>query len=349
MADAAEGTKTGGEELQAGGDQQTIAAQDAALDADFGDFEEESPESKDESSDNTSDSEMKESDKKTDEEKAAEEAEQKEAHEKLSPEEKAIADKESADKVEADLKATYDKLSPEEKKAADDQKAEKEAREVETKRVTDSHSEALSKSEKRRADTERWAQGLNQAQLDLARENHILRKKALDPDYDPETDESLKDVGPSEEEKDLRSQQKGRAGASLKASYDKRGKEETDKGLAEYRELFAGDRVTQEQVRASDMPVEEAIGLVKLSKFFGKWGNDPDAIEATMRTELTKELTPKIREEESKRIMAGLKKTSVLPKGLSGVKGAATREKVKKGEEVETKGRDMDDDFEGLG
>jgi hypothetical protein len=147
----------------------------------------------------------------------------------------------------------------------------------------------------------------------------------------------------------LRSEQKGRAGASLKAAYGKYGKEVTDAGLAEYRELFAQDQAVQEQVRAADMPVEEALGLVKLSKFFGKWGQDPDAIEAKIREDLTKELTPKIRETESKRIMADLKKTSAIPKGLSGVKGVTPAKGKKAGEEGDNKSRSMDDDFGGLG
>jgi hypothetical protein len=329
---------------------EVIAQSDLDLDKDFGEqSSEEPPESDDKPSGDASGSEDKGSEgEKTDEEKAAAEAEEKEAYEKLSPEEKEAADKVVADKVEVDLKAAYDKLSPEEKKAADDEKAEEEALEVEKKRVVDDHAEVLSKSEKRRADTERWAQGLNQAQLDLQRENHILRKKAADPDYDPEKDESLKEVGPTEEQKAAYSEQKGRSAASLKAAYGKYGKEATDSGLAEYRELFQDDRAVQQQVMSSDMPVEEALGLVKLSKFFGKWGQDPDAIESKMRDEVTKELTPKIREVESKRIMSDLKKTSTIPKGLAGVKGATLRDK-QKGSGGDEGDEGIEKDFNSLG
>ena len=258
---------------------------------------------------------------KTEEERVTAEAADKEAYEKMSAEEKVVADKAVTDKTEADLKAAYEKLSPEERKVADSEKATREAAEAETTRVSTEHADALAKSEKRRSDTERWAQQLNQTQLDLQREVHILKRQAADPDYDPENDESLREVGPTEEQKAAASERKGRAGASLEAAYGKYGKDVTEKGLTEYKELFAGDTATQQQVMAAKMPVEEALGLVKLSHFFSKWGQDPDAIEQRMRDEVTKELTPKIRDEESKRIMADLKKTTKLPKGLSDLKG----------------------------
>jgi len=347
MAEA-NGEKTAEQQVEVSAEQQS----DIDLDDVFGDQLDitESPDPEKESSGDASGSEEKESggEEKTDEEKAAAEVEEKEAYEKLSPEEKEVADKVVADKVAADLKDAYDKLTPEEKKSADDKKAEKETLEAERKTLNASHEEALSKSEKRRADTERWAQGLNQEQLELKREILILQRKAADPDYDPATDESLKEVGPTEEQKAAYSEQKGRAGASLKAAYGKYGKEVTDQGLKEYKELFSEDTAVQQQVMSSDMPVEEALGLVKLSKFFGRWGQDPDAIESKMREEMTKELTPKIRETESKRIMADLKKTSVLPKGLSGVKGTTSRvkETVTEGD---SKGRPIEDDFNSLG
>lgn len=320
-----------------------------ALDADFGEasFETESPDpEKDTSSEDTSGVKKDEgSEGKTDDEKAAEVQAAKETYDSSTPEEKAAIDKTVADKAEAEVKAAYEKLSPEEKKSADDTKAEKEVREVETKRIADDHSVVLSRSEKRRVDTERWAQGLNQEQLELKREILILQRKAADPDYDPEKDDSLKDVGPTEEEKAIRSEQKGRAGASLKASYATRGKEVTEALLAEYKEMFLEDRVVQQQVMASDVPVEEAIGLVKLSKFFTKYGQDPDAIITNVRKELTDELTPKIRVEENKKILADLKKTSSLPKTLSGVKGATDRQKTKGSSEGDGKSRSMEDDF----
>ena len=317
------------------------------LERDFGEVEDSPDPGKDTSSidDDTSVVKDKGSDTKTDDEKAAEAVEAQKTYDSSTPEEKAAIDKTAADKAEAEVKAAYERLSPEEKEATDKKKADIEAHETETKRVADDHATAITRSEKRRVDTERWAQGLNQERLDMKREILILQRKAADPDYDPEKDDSLKDVGPTEEEKDLMSQQKGRASASLKASYTTRGKEVTDAILNEYKEMFSEDKAVQQQVRASEMPVEEAIGLVKLSKFFTKYGQDPDTVIVNVRKELTAELTPKIREEESKRIMADLKKTSNLPKNLSGVKGASTRETNKDKGSEDGKVRSMEDDF----
>ena len=344
MADGAETTIEG--ESQESATAEAGNAED--LDRDFASFgSEDSPDpEKDMSSDETVTSDLKDkgSDEKTDDEKAAEEATAKETYESSTPEEKAAIDKTEADKAEAEVKEAYERLSPEEKKSADDTKAEKETRETETKKLADDHQLALRSSEKRRADTERWAQGLNQDRLEMKREILILQRKAADPDYDPEKDESLQEVGPTEEQKALRSEQKGRAAASLRASYGTRGQEVTTALLNEYKTLFSEDRVVQEQVRASEMPVEEAIGLVSLSKFFTKWGQDPVAIEASMHEAITKELTPKIRAEENKKILADLKKTSTLPKTLSGVKGATVRDK-EKGKSEDSKPRSMEDDF----
>jgi len=191
--------------------------------------------------------------------------------------------------------------------------------------------DTVDKSEKRRQDTTQWAQKLSQEVATLKRDNIILQKKADDPDYDPEKDTSL-DSGPTDEERETVAAQRGRADASLVAAYGKNdeNKEAVDRDLKEYRDTFAQDAVVQQQVIRSAMPVQEALSIVRLSKFFGEYGRDPEAILATMTERLTKELTPKIREEETKSILAGLKKTNVIPKGLSGIKGSSLTEKEEK-------------------
>ncbi len=259
-----------------------------------------------------------------------------EKSDELKAAEKVIADK----KVTDDLKVAYDKLSPEEKVIADTATA----KDTEVQTTLAGLKETVGKSDKRNQDTTRWAQGLSRDVADLKRENLILKKQAKDPEYDPAKDTTL-DTGPSEEEKAEVAAQSGRADASLTAAYDKFGKEAVDRDLQEYRDVFAQDDAVQQQVIRSLMPVQEAISIVRLSKFFKEYGNDPEAILATVNERLTKELTPKIREEESKRIMAGLKKTSALPKGLAGVKGAAHGEKGSEGK-VPAKDRTMEEEFD---
>ena len=236
-----------------------------------------------------------------------------EKSEEVTAAEKVLADQKTAD----ELKVAYEKLTPEEKAATD----AAAARDTETRTTLADLKITVEKSDKRNQDTTRWAQGLSRDVADLKRENLILKKQAEDPEYDPAKDTSL-DTGPTEEQKEAAATQKGRADSSLIAAYgkDNENKEAVDRDLKEYRDTFASDPVVQQQVVRSAMPVQEAISIVRLSKFFGEYGRDPEAIIATVTERLTKELEPKIREEETKKILAGLKKTNVLPKGLSGIK-----------------------------
>ncbi len=271
---------------------------------------------------------------KVEEDKAAEEA--KVTYDSLSDEEKVAEDKKVADAAEATQKAEFEKLSPEEQKVVTDKFAADE-KEAATKEKTDAQARydeqtiALSKSEKRRADTERWAQERHQEALQIQRENIILQKQAKDPDYDPATDESLKEVGPTEEEKAHASEQRGRAGASMRAAFDKYGEDNVRAELAEYKVVFGEDRAVQQQVRDAEQPVEEALSVLRLNKFFVEFGSDPKVIMSNVETKLRKELTVMIRNEESKRIMADLKKTSKIPKGLSGVKTIGSGDDKEKG------------------
>ena len=261
-----------------------------------------------------------------------------EKSDELKAAEKVIADKKVAD----DLKAAYEKLSPEEKVIADTATV----KDTEIQTTLAGLKETVDKSDKRNQDTTRWAQGLSRDLAASKRENLILQKKLADPEYD-ETKDTTLDTGPSDQEKADVAAQQGRADASLIAAYGKNNenKEAVDRDLQEYRDVFAQDDAVQQQVIRSLMPIQEAISIVRLSKFFKEYGPDPETIIDTMTKRLTAELEPKIRETESKRIMAGLKKTSALPKGLSGVKGASHGEKGDEGK-VPLKERTLEDEFD---
>ena len=261
-----------------------------------------------------------------------------EKSDELKAAENVIADKKVAD----DLKIAYEKLSPEEKVIADTATA----KDAEIQTTLAGLKETVGKSDKRNQDTTKWAQGLSRDLAASKRENLILKKQAEDPEYDPSKDTTL-DTGPSDQEKADVAAQSGRADASLIAAYGKNNenKEAVDRDLQEYRDVFAQDDAVQQQVIRSLMPIQEAISIVRLSKFFKEYGPDPETIIDTMTKRLTAELEPKIRETESKRIMAGLKKTSALPKGLSGIKGAARGEKGDEGK-VPVKERTLEDEFD---
>ena len=101
--------------------------------------------------------------------------------------------------------------------------------------------------------------------------------------------------------------------------------------------MFGEDEAVQQQVRDADMPVEEALSLVRLSKFFTEYGKEPEEIVSNIEKRAIDRETPKIREEESKRILADLKKTSKLPKGLSGVKGASSSKEDNTSDDIKEK------------
>jgi hypothetical protein len=346
-AEAGKGTEGEGEGKEAGSEEttQTPAEVQGEIDLDtvFGEgVETKAPESSEEKETLASGEEVKETAKSAGEKEAgSKEGEVKEGSEEKSDELKAaeqvLADKKTAD----DLKEAYGKLSPEEKATAD----AATAKDTEIQTTLAGLKETVGKNDKRNQDTTRWAQGLSRDLAASRRENLILQKKIEDPDYDPAKDTTL-DTGPSDEEKAEVAKQQGRADASLIAAYgpNNENKADVDRDLQEYRDTFAQDGMVQQQVIRSEMPIQEAISIVRLSKFFGEYGRDPKAIVATMTERLTKELTPKIREEETKSIMAGLKKTAVLPKGLSGVKGASTTEKEEKG--TPAKERTLEDEFD---
>ena len=166
-------------------------------------------------------------------------------------------------------------------------------------------------------DTRDYATRVNRENLENKRQLEIINKK-LDGTYDPEKDETK---APPQEEILATGQIVGRVGASLDAAYQIYGKENVDKEVDEFNQLFEENRSLQERVKGSNMPVVEVLKVMKEYRFVQKNGNDPDKWEENIRKALIEELTPKIREEESQKLMARLDKKDKEVGGLGGARG----------------------------
>ena len=166
-------------------------------------------------------------------------------------------------------------------------------------------------------DTRDYATRVNRDNLDTKRQLEIVNKK-LDGTYDPAKD----DVKPPAPEEILRTgEMAGAAKASLNAAIQMYGKETVEKELNEFHELFADNEIIQQRVINSDMPTVEAIKVMKEYRFVKQHGDDPDKIVDNIRKALIEELTPKIREEESQKLMARLDKKDKEVGGIGGARG----------------------------
>src|SRR3990167_6154567 len=166
-------------------------------------------------------------------------------------------------------------------------------------------------------DTRDYATRVNRDNLDTKKQLEIVNKK-LDGTYDPEKD----DVKPPLPEEILRTgEMAGAAKASLNAAIQMYGKEAVEKELNEFHELFKDNDIIQRRVINSDMPTVEAIKVMKEYRFVKQHGDDPDKIVDNIRKALIEELTPKIREEESQKLMARLEKKDKEVGGIGGARG----------------------------
>ena len=209
--------------------------------------------------------------------------------------------------------AKEDAKTKEEAKAAVEEKAkEKELSQAKSNWDTDENP-----YRKRWKDAGDYANRVNRENLDIKKQLEIVNKK-LDGTYDPEKDEPK---APPQEEILATGQTLGRVGASLDAAYQIYGKENVDKEVDEFNQLFEENPIVQQRVKGSNMPVVEVLKVMKEYRFVQKNGNDPDKWEENIRKALIEELTPKIREEESQKLMARLDKKDKEVGGLGGARG----------------------------
>ena len=176
-----------------------------------------------------------------------------------------------------------------------------------------------SEFDQRYRDTHRNWNQLNQQNQELQRNLNILQKK-FDGTYDPRVDEppppdpqAIRQWGAIE----------GKAQASLAAANRVHGEEKVMQTLEKYAQVFGNDRGVQERILMSNDPVQGAMDAVAGFEFFSENGPDPKTILENIRKKVTDELTPQIREAESKRIMGELASKRGEPKGIGHVLGSS--------------------------
>lgn len=174
-----------------------------------------------------------------------------------------------------------------------------------------------SEFDQRYRDTHRNWNQLNQQNQELQRQLTILGKK-FDGTYDPQVDEppppdptAIRTWGAIE----------GKAQASFAAATRIHGQDKVMQALDKYAQVFGNDYSVQQRILMSDDPVQGAMDAVAGYEFFAKYGNDPGRIVETIKAQLETELAPKIREAESKRIMAELAPKHREPGGIGKVLG----------------------------
>jgi hypothetical protein len=240
------------------------------------------------------------------------EAQAPEAVEKATPEAKQDAKVEA--KVEKDATPKPDTAAPDFKPNWDDD--------------TNPWKKKASEFDQRFRDTQRSRSQLEAQNREFQRQLTVLQAK-FDGTYDPRIHEpppvdpaTYRTLGEIE----------GKATTSYAAAVEAYGEEKVMRTLERYAELFANDTALQQRVLLSHHPVKAAMDAVEGADFFGKHGNSPSQIMDSLRKQLLEELTPKIREEEAKRLQKELRSTNSEPKGLALVQGTsgATDAKVSK-------------------
>jgi hypothetical protein len=188
----------------------------------------------------------------------------------------------------------------------------------EEKPSTDWENQAKS-YEKRYYDTQKWATQVNAQNKELARQLEIINKK-IDGTYDPETDEPKQVMDPNAIA--YQAGVEGRISASRKMAYEKYGADVDSL-------LFAPDApfkaiennpLVQQRVLSSDVPVIEAIKVVKEKAFFDKYGYEPDAIYENIR----KDVGEKVRQEVIKELAGKASLKDSQPVGIGQARTAVS-------------------------
>lgn len=178
---------------------------------------------------------------------------------------------------------------------------------------------------KRYFDTQKWANKINQENLDIKRQNESLQQqfsiinKKLDGTYNPEVD----DIRPPDPTVIAdTADTAGRIKASRSMAVSQYGEEYLQKMLfspdAPFRQIEANP-VIQMRVLSSDTPVLEALKIVKEKEFFDKWGYDPETIQKKMWESAKAEL----KEEVLKELKGKISLQEGQPTGIGSARSAA--------------------------
>ena len=182
--------------------------------------------------------------------------------------------------------------------------------------------------EKRWKDTHEWGNKEHQDKLllqsqveKLTQQTQILEKKLKGEWTDQ--DEARLNATPDPNQVATTAMQVGKSIASRNAAYEKLGKEETDKHLTRFNELFEKNQRVQQDVLNSDAPVARAIEILAEYDFTQKYGNTPTKIRESLTKEILAQHTKELRKQITEEILSGKKKKDETVEGLSGARGSS--------------------------
>ena len=182
---------------------------------------------------------------------------------------------------------------------------------------------------KRYNDTAKWANSVNQELAGIKKDISIANKK-LDGTYDAEAE--AKENVPTPNQIAQTSEIRGKVAASAAMAEDKYGKEYVQKMIfadnAPFRQ-YDNDPYVQGRVLSSNAPVMEAIRIMKEREFFGKYGHEPEAIEAKIRETFEKELTDKITKQVTADLMKRIDEKGKQVTGLNNARGSEAQKDTK--------------------
>lgn len=182
-----------------------------------------------------------------------------------------------------------------------------------------------SEFDQRFRDTQRSRSQLEEQNRQFQRQLTVLQAK-FDGTYDPRIHDE-----PPPDPQAIRTWGaiEGKAQASFAAASRIHGQEKVMKALETYAQVFGQDRSVQERILLSDDPVQAAMDAVDGYSFYQQYGTSPSQIEEAIKQKLIKELTPKIAEQEAKRIQKELTSNRSEPRGIGQVQGGSGAEDTK--------------------
>ena len=240
-------------------------------------------------------------------------------------------DTKSSSSSDKEIETKTDKVDEAKK---EDTKDTKKADAVDTKKEDDNKSSVNWDADdnpykKRYHDTAKWANSVNQELAGIKKDVSIANKK-LDGTYDAEAEAKAEVPDPNQIAQT--SEIRGKVAASAAMAEDKYGKEYVQKMIfaenAPFRQ-YDNDPYVQSRVLSSNAPVMEAIRIMKEREFFGKYGHEPEAIEAKIRDTFEKELTDKITKQVTADLMKRIDEKGKQVTGLNNARGSEAQKDTK--------------------
>ena len=144
-------------------------------------------------------------------------------------------------------------------------------------------------------------------------------EKKFDGTYDEDAEKAEASKGPIDDP-----ELQGRLNASIVVASEKFGEDFIEKQIndpdSDYQNLRKKMPHIDVRAKNADLPFVEAVQILKEEQFFDKYGRDPDKIIEKIK----EEIEPELRKAITKEIQEKIGKSTSIPNGISGVKGAVT-------------------------